>query len=76
MLTAPTYSKRDYRQLWAAAYKFHERHNRHNPDWDALHLDMKATARQYGNDPFLIALLVSAFEEIEREAAAHKTDAR
>ena len=74
MFTAPTNSKKDYRQMWAAAYKFHERHNRPNPDWDTLHLDMGNLARQYGNDPFLIALLVTAFEEIEREAAAQEVD--
>jgi len=74
MFTAPTNSNRDYRQLWAAAYKFHERHNQQCPDWDALHLDMGNLARQYDDDPFLVALLVTAFEEVEREAAAQKAD--
>ena len=53
-----------YRAIYAAVYRFHERNI--NPDWDRVYADMRNVAAQFGDDPFVVALLLDVFEELER----------
>lgn len=60
----------DYRKLYRAAVDFHERHNPPTLDrgyWDATAADLIETSREFGNDPFLDAMLQAAFSELEAE---------
>ena len=75
--TAPTDPARDYRAMYAALFRFHERHNppiigEDNGDgyWAATTNDMQATAKQFNDDPFLTGLLLAVFDELEREYKA------
>lgn len=72
--TAPTDAARDYRAMYAALFRFHERHSPPTPGdddgalyWAATSDDMTATAEQFDNDPFIIDLLCVVFAELERE---------
>ena len=67
--TAPTDPARDYRAMYAALFRFHERHNpptigEDNGDgyWIATTDDMQATAKQFNDDPFMLNLLCTVFE--------------
>lgn len=69
---APTDPTRDYRAMYAALFRFHERHSSPrdcDPDkyWAAVCDDMSAVGDSFGNDPFLTGLLLVVFEELERE---------
>ena len=70
-LTDPT---RDYRAMYAALFRFHERHNPPTAGsdggafyWAAVSDDMTATAQQFDNDPFFLNLLCAVYEALERE---------
>ena len=61
---------RDYRAMYRAACNFHERHTpaQLSADyWDAAAEDMVEVSNEFGNDPFLMELLVAIYEELERE---------
>lgn len=80
--TAPTDPARDYRAMYAALFRFHERHNpptigEDNGDgyWIATTDDMQATAKQFNDDPFMVNLLCAVFEELEREYKAMRNAA-
>ena len=80
--TAPTDPARDYRAMYAALFRFHERHNpptigEDNGDgyWTATTDDMQATAQLFNGDPFMVNLLCIVFEELEREYQALKKQA-
>ena len=80
--TAPTDPARDYRAMYAALFRFHERHNpptigEDNGDgyWIATTDDMQATAKQFNDDPFMLNLLCTVFEELEREYKAMRNAA-
>ena len=80
--TAPTDPARDYRAMYAALFRFHERHNpptigEDNGDgyWAATTDDMQATAQLFNDDPFMLNLLCTVFEELEREYKAMRTAA-
>lgn len=80
--TAPTDPVRDYRAMYAALFRFHERHNpptigEDNGDgyWIATTDDMQATAKQFNDDPFMLNLLCTVFEELEREYKAMRNAA-
>ena len=80
--TAPTDPARDYRAMYAALFRFHERHNpptigEDNGDgyWAATTDDMQATAKQFNDDPFMLNLLCTVFEELEREYKAMRNAA-
>lgn len=72
--TAPTDPARDYRAMYAALFRFHERHNPPTLGdddgalyWAAVSDDMQATAQLFNGDPFMVNLLCIVFEELERE---------
>lgn len=78
--TAPTDPTRDYRAMYAALFRFHERHNpptigEDNGYWAATTDDMQATAKQFNDDPFMLNLLCIVFEELEREYKAMRNAA-
>ena len=80
--TAPTDPARGYRAMYAALFRFHERHNPPalGDDDGALYCaattdDMQATAQQFNNDPFMVDLLCIVFEELEREYNALRKQA-
>ena len=80
--TAPTDPARDYRAMYAALFRFHERHNpptigEDNGDgyWIATTDDMQATAQLFNDDPFMLNLLCTVFEELEREYKAMRNAA-
>lgn len=80
--TAPTDPARGYRAMYAALFRFHERHNPPalgDDDgalyWAATTDDMQATAQQFNNDPFMVDLLCIVFEELEREYNALRKQA-
>ena len=80
--TAPTDPARDYRAMYAALFRFHERHNpptigEDNGDgyWTATTDDMQATAQLFNGDPFMVNLLCTVFEELEREYKAMRNAA-
>ena len=80
--TASTDPARDYRAMYAALFRFHERHNpptigEDNGDgyWAATTDDMQATAQLFNGDPFMVNLLCIVFEELEREYQALKKQA-
>ena len=80
--TAPTDPARDYRAMYAALFRFHDRHNpptigEDNGDgyWIATTDDMQATAQQFNGDPFMVNLLCIVFEELEREYKALRKQA-
>ena len=80
--TASTDPARDYRAMYAALFRFHERHNpptigEDNGDgyWIATTDDMQATAKQFNDDPFMLNLLCTVFEELEREYKAMRNAA-
>ena len=65
---------RNYRVYYRAACDFHERNNPPRLDddngaayWERVCDDITETSNRYGNDPFLMAMLVAVFEELERE---------
>lgn len=61
---------RDYRKLYRAACDFHERHNPPTASaeyWSNTSDDMTETAQRFDNDPFLTALLIAIFEELEQQ---------
>lgn len=61
---------KDYRAIWAEAYRFYERHSPPPCDatgWAACVDDMVDVARRFSNDPFLADLLCSVFAELERQ---------
>ena len=67
--------KSDYRAMFAAAYKFHEKHNPPEADetgepggyWWRVSEDMTQLAQKYNNNDFMNALLLAVFSELERE---------
>lgn len=80
--TAPTDPARDYRAMYAALFRFHERHNPPTLEdddgalyWAATTDDMQATAKQFNDDPFMLNLLCTVFEELEREYKAMRNAA-
>ena len=80
--TAPTDPARGYRAMYAALFRFHERHNPPalgDDDgalyWAATTDDMQATAQQFNDDPFMLNLLCTVFEELEREYKAMRNAA-
>ena len=80
--TAPTDPARGYRAMYAALFRFHERHNPPTLGdddgalyWAAVSDDMQATAQQFNNDPFMVDLLCIVFEELEREYKALRNQA-
>ena len=80
--TAPTDPARDYRAMYAALFRFHERHNPPTLGdddgalyWAAVSDDMQATAQQFNGDPFMVNLLCIVFEELEREYKAMRNAA-
>lgn len=80
--TAPTDPVRDYRAMYAALFRFHERHNPPTLGdddgalyWAATTDDMQATAKQFNDDPFMLNLLCTVFEELEREYKAMRNAA-
>lgn len=72
--TAPTDPARDYRAMYAALFRFHERNNPpaigREEYWAATTDDMQATAKQFNDDPFMMNLLCVVFEELECEYKA------
>ena len=75
--TAPTDSSRDYRAMYAALYRFHERHSQPPTQaadleryWNDVTDDLTETANQFGNDEYMQGLLSEAFEELERQQKA------
>lgn len=75
--TAPTDATRDYRAMYAALFRFHERHNPPTLGdddgalyWAATTDEMIAIAQQFNNDPFMMNLLCVVFDELEREYKA------
>lgn len=75
--TAPTDTARDYRAMYAALFRFHERHSPPTPGdddgalyWAATTDDMTAIAQQFNDDPFMMNLLCVVFDELEREYKA------
>ena len=72
--TAPTDPARDYRAMYAALFRFHERHNPPTMGdddgalyWQTTNDDMIATAQQFDDDPFMLNLLYAVFNELEME---------
>lgn len=68
--------------MYAALFRFHERHSPPTPGdddgalyWAATSEDMTATAEQFDNDPFIIDLLCVVFAELEREYKAIRQQA-
>lgn len=75
--TAPTDATRDYRAMYAALFRFHERHSPPTPGdddgalyWAATTDDMTAIAQQFNDDTFMMNLLCVVFDELEREYKA------
>ena len=75
--TAPTDSSRDYRSMYAALFRFHERHNQPPTQaadleqyWSAVNDDLIETAAQFGNDEYMGRLLLDAMDELERQQKA------
>ena len=71
--TVPTDATRDYRAMYAAVFRFHARHSPPTLGddngavyWAATSDDMQATAQQFDNAPFIMALLCDVYEELER----------
>lgn len=76
-------SSRNYRAMYRAACNFHEKHNptqwnglvfgatpENEPDcsyWGAVVDEMQQIATQFDNDPFITAMLLAIFDELERE---------
>lgn len=71
---------RNYRAMYRAACNFHERHNpptvkagEDEPSqaeidyWEEAAEDMRKTAEGFNNDPFITGLLLTIFDELERE---------
>ncbi len=65
---------KDYRGMWAAAYRFFERNNPPSLSsdkgvryWDRCADDMASVARQFNDDEFMAGLLEAAYLELERE---------
>lgn len=56
----------NYRTIYREVCNFHERHNTQPKDWDVISEDMEALSRKLDH-PFATALLLSVFEELERE---------
>ena len=70
-------ASRNSRSMYRAACDFHERHNLSSRSageddayWERVTDDMTETASRFDGDPFLTALLIAVFEELEREAKA------
>lgn len=70
-------ASRNYRSMYRAACDFHERHNLSSQSagqddayWERVTDDMTETVARFDGDPFLTALLIAVFEELEREAKA------
>ena len=67
--------KQDYRAMFAAAYKFHEKNNPPEADetgepggyWWRVSEEMTQLAQKYNNSDFMNALLLAVFGELERE---------
>lgn len=60
---------RNYPAMYEEARAYHERHNppQLTPEyWEEAMKDLLMTARQYGNDPFMTALLSAVYGEMER----------
>lgn len=63
--------------MYAALFRFHERHNPPTLGdddgalyWAATTDEMIAIAQQFNNDPFMMNLLCVVFDELEREYKA------
>lgn len=64
----------NYRIAYREVCNYHERHNPPRLDddggeayWKAASDDMIAVARKYHDDPFIIGMLITAYEELERQ---------
>lgn len=65
-----TDSGRDYRAIYRAIFECHERNNPPRLTreyWEKAADDINATASRFHNDPFVFALLVAVYDELERE---------
>lgn len=65
--------KRDYNAMYRATHEFHKRHTPPRLDegyWQEVANDMTAIAKRFNSDPFVMSLLVSVFDELERECKA------
>ena len=61
---------REYRAIYRAVHDYHERHNPPQLTleyWQAAVEDVGRVAVAFNNDPFVIALLLAVFDELERE---------
>lgn len=73
---APQEYQGDMASLWKMAQDFQKRHTpvKNTPEyWDALTYDMFATAEKGNQEPFLMDLLTSIFEDFERQAKSAGT---
>lgn len=68
--------------MYAALFRFHERHSLPTLGddegalyWAATTEDMTAIAQQFNNDPFMMNLLCVVFDELEREYKAMRQQA-
>ena len=74
--TAPTDATRDYRAMYAALFRFHERHTPPQTDddgalyWAGISDEITNIAHKFNDDPFMIKLLCVVFEELESEYKA------
>ena len=64
----------NYRAAYRAVCDFHERHNPPRLDgdggaayWETVCNDMSATAEQYKHDPFVSGMIITVYEELERQ---------
>lgn len=81
--TAPTDATRDYRAMYAALFRFHERHTPPPPQtdddgaryWTGVSDEIQLIAQQFNDDPFMIKLLCVVFEELESEYKAMQQQA-
>ena len=65
--------KRDYNPIYRATHEFHKRHTPPRLDegyWQEVADDMQAIAKRFNSDPFVMSLLISVFDELERECKA------
>lgn len=74
--TAPTDATRDYRAMYAALFRFHEKYTPPQTGddgaqyWAGVSDELSIIAQQFNDDPFMINLLCVVFEELESEYKA------
>ena len=65
----------DYKPVYREVYDYHMRHipSPETPEeWDAAVMDMKDTLARCNDDPFAVAMLVAAYQEIANESESVK----